>query len=443
MAAPLQVYGVWHAGNDYCTWGSVRDTAEFDAQNQWIIDRGDGVPAVNLVVLSFVEPLKLLHRTTDATTLDGIPRGMTTGIVEYFRSRGIRVMLSIGGITYVDEWETALAEDATQLGLEAAGVATRLGVGIEIDYEGSSDASVAALQSFIDAYRSIHPYDATGANPAARLTVDLAAGDRWLIALCTKATRDWLDPANPVLDYANAMVPARQPGATEAISNWQEHLDGKPQYDPPILPLAPCKFTAGLYLTGRSVTAECVDFLASVQYATRDFVLDAPPNGAGTSPGLLGYMFWAAECPGTRSECTTPPNACTGGLGAGAQFFQVPVPMPPLRQDAPTVGVPPVATTGFAFAPARPNPFTDATALEFTLPAAARVDLRILDLRGREVARPAAGRTLRGVTWSRSAPRARGGPGPALASGAYFARLRAETATGVTFDHTVRVTLLR
>src|SRR6187455_2323447 len=54
----LQVYGVWHAGNDYCTWGTVRTIAEFDSRNRWIIDRGDGKPSVNLVILSFVNPLK-------------------------------------------------------------------------------------------------------------------------------------------------------------------------------------------------------------------------------------------------------------------------------------------------------------------------------------------------------------------------------------------------
>ena len=39
-------------------------------------------------------------------------------IVDYFTSRGIRVMISIGGITYVNAWESALAEDAVQLGRE-------------------------------------------------------------------------------------------------------------------------------------------------------------------------------------------------------------------------------------------------------------------------------------------------------------------------------------
>ena len=74
----------------------------------------------------------------------------------------------------------------------------------------------------------------------------LAAGDRWLIGLTTKATKDWLRTDLPVLDYANAMVPARQPTASAAMTNWQEHVDGKPPYSPPILPLAPAKFTGSL-----------------------------------------------------------------------------------------------------------------------------------------------------------------------------------------------------
>jgi hypothetical protein len=50
------------------------------------------------------------------------------------------------------------------------------------------------------------------------------------------------------------------------------------------------------------------------------------------TPGMLGYMFWAAECSGTRNVCTIPPNTCEGGVGVGATTFDVPVPMPPLRQ---------------------------------------------------------------------------------------------------------------
>src|SRR5262249_40882767 len=116
-ATPVSVYGAWHCGSDACTWASVRDMADFDQKNHWIIHRGVGRPSVNLVLLSFVHPLRLLNNTTDATTSQGIPIGMTQAVVDYFKTRNIRVMLSIGGITYVDAWNQALAADAYQLGL--------------------------------------------------------------------------------------------------------------------------------------------------------------------------------------------------------------------------------------------------------------------------------------------------------------------------------------
>lgn len=335
LTNPISVYGAWHCGNDYCTWSTVRNLADFDAKNRWLIDRGDGRPSVNLVILAFVHPLRLLQRTTDAQTLAGVPRGMTAEIVSYFRSRGIRVMLSIGGITYVDAWNQALAANATQLGFEAADLATRLGVGIEIDYEENSSPNLVALQRFIDAYRTVHPYDASGSDPTARLTIDLAAGDRWLIALTRRATTDWLRTDAPVLDYANAMVPARQPrSASAAQAHWQEHVDGKAQYAPPIPSLAPAKFTGSLYIvTGGKPAPECVNFANSLIKSTGSFALSVAPKGAGTTNGMLGYMFWAAECQGTRSLCTTPPNSCQGGVGAGATAYTIPLPMPPLRQE--------------------------------------------------------------------------------------------------------------
>lgn len=321
-ATPLRIYGAWHCGNDACIWGTVRDLAEFDSKNHWLIDRGNGRPSVNLVVLSFVQPLKLLNLTNDSTTVAGIPRGFTPELVNYFTSRGIRVQLSIGGITYVDPWNQALATNAAQLGRNAAAVASRLGVGIEIDYEENSGANLTGLQAFIDAYRAVHQYDASGANPAARLTIDTAAGDRWLIDINRKATADWLRTDNPVLDHANAMVPARQPSTSSAIANWQEHIDGKPQYSPPVPPLAPAKFTGSLFIAeGKQVRPECNNFAASLQSSTGSFV---------TGVGMLGYMFWAAERPSTRGVTTAPPNTCENGVGAGATAYNIPIPMPAL-----------------------------------------------------------------------------------------------------------------
>ena len=332
-ATQLQVYGVWHAGNDYCTWADVRSAGEFDQTNHWIIDRGDGIPSVNLVVLSFVNPLTLMNADPE-NPLTGIPPAMTQEIVNYFKNAGIRVMLSIGGFTYVDYWDAALAADPAKLARNAAAVASELGVGIEIDYEKNTDPNLTGLQTFIETYRSIHPYDATGNNHAARLTIDLAAGDRWLIALCQHASANWLTVQNPVLDYANAMVPARQPGsAGDAIANWYEHIEGKPQYAPPIPSIAPRKFTGSLYITNRKQIPECVDFYLSLQYAAREFVTRVLPfegSGQGTTAGMLGYMFWAAECPSTRAVCATD---CTGGIGEGAVYFNIPIPMPGLRQE--------------------------------------------------------------------------------------------------------------
>jgi hypothetical protein len=334
-ATPIQIYGAWHCGNDACTWGSVRDMTDFDTKNHWMIDRGDGVPSVNLVILSFVNPLKLLNKTNDAQTVNGVPVGINAAVVSYFTSHNIRVMLSIGGITFVTDWNTALSTNPTQLGLNAAAVAKSLGVGIEIDYEENTTPNLAGLQSFIAAYRSQLPYDATGANPAARLTIDVGAGDRFLIDLDRKATSDWLNTSNPVLDYANALVPSKQPpSASSAEGNWQEHVDGKSNFAPPILPLAPAKFTGSLYITsGHNPLPECTTFSSSLEDSTGTYVQTVAPNGAGITSGMLGYMFWAAECPSTRNVCTTPPNTCQGGVGTGARTYNIPLPMPALRQQ--------------------------------------------------------------------------------------------------------------
>lgn len=92
-----------------------------------MIDRGDGSPSVNPVILGFVNPLKLLNQTNDSQTANGVPIGMNSAIVSYFTSHNIRVMRSIGGVTYTSDWDTALSTNPTQLGTYAAQVAERLG----------------------------------------------------------------------------------------------------------------------------------------------------------------------------------------------------------------------------------------------------------------------------------------------------------------------------
>jgi len=207
----IQIYGAWHCSNDYCTWGTVRDMTDFDDKNHWMIDRDNGQPSVNLVVLSFVRPVKLLNLTNDSQTVNGIPIGMNSAVVNYFTSHNVRVMLSIGGITYVSYWDQALSTNPTQLGINAANAAKSLGVGIEIDYENNTNPNLTGLQSFINAYRSSVPYDASGSNPAARLTIDLGAGDRYLIPIAQTATSEWLTTSNPVLDTRTPWCPTSSP----------------------------------------------------------------------------------------------------------------------------------------------------------------------------------------------------------------------------------------
>jgi hypothetical protein len=329
-ASPIQVYGVWHCGSDLCGWGTIRDMADFDRNNHWLIDRGDGSPSVNLVVLSFVNPLKLLNLANDRQTANGIPIGMNPEIVNYFTRRKIRVMLSIGGLTYIKDWDRALATNPNQLGINAARAAQHLGVGTEIDYENDRHPNLSGLQEFITAYRSVLSYNAAATNPAARLTIDLALDDGYLVPLTQYASANWLTTRHRVLDYANAMVPFKQLKASAVEKGWEEHVRGKP----PIPPLAPAKFAGSLYIaTPRDVSPECRDFRHSLERATGSFVQTVEPRGAGKTEGMLGYMFWAAECSGSKSVCTTPPNTCEGGVGMGAKVYDIPLPMPPLRQD--------------------------------------------------------------------------------------------------------------
>ena len=330
IASPIEVYGAWHCGSDLCSWGTIRDMVEFDRKNHWLIDRGDGYPSVNLVILSFVNPFELLNLTNDRHTVDGIPIGMNAEIVSYFTRRKIRVMISIGGLTYSKDWDRALATNPQQLGINAARAAQLLKVGTEIDYENDRSPNLKGLQEFITAYRSVLPYDAAATNPAARLTIDLALDDGYLMPLTRYASANWLTTRHLVLDYANAMVPFGQLKAFAFEKGWEEHVRGKP----PILPVAPAKFTGSLYMvTSKGVSPECNDFSHSLESATGSFVQTVQPRGVGKTEGMLGYMFWAAECSGSKSVCTTPPSTCEGGVGMGAKFYNIPLPMPPLRQD--------------------------------------------------------------------------------------------------------------
>src|SRR5438105_13477093 len=139
---------------------------------------------------------------------------MNNAVVNYFQSKGVRVMMSIGGISYTKDWTKALGTNPTQLGINAANAAKKFNVGMEIDYEKSSNPNVAGLQQFVSAYRSVVPYDPSGSNFAARLTIDIGDGDTYLTLLANYAVTHWLQTSNPVLDYANAMVASQNTNVT-------------------------------------------------------------------------------------------------------------------------------------------------------------------------------------------------------------------------------------
>lgn len=322
---PMQVYGVWHCYTDGCGWSSVPNMTTFDTDNRWLIDRGNGSPSVNVVVLSFVDPVKLMNLTTDTTTASGIPIGMNTAVVNYFQSKGVRVMFSVGGIRFVKNWDKALSSNPTQLGINAANAAKLFNVGMEIDYEKNSNPNLTGLQEFITAYRSVIPYDSSGNNFAARLTIDLGNDDAYLQALSAYATTHWLSTSTPVLDYANAMVASQKTTVSALETGWSAHVDGVTG----VPPLAPCKFTGSLWLVAGA--PNCATFSSSDQKAAASFVETIAPKGAGTTAGMLGLMFWAAGCQGQGTGCTFPPTTCEGGMGVAATTFNIPIPMQPLR----------------------------------------------------------------------------------------------------------------
>ena len=127
--------------------------------------------------------------------------------------------------------------------------------------------------------------------------------------------------------YANAMVTAKpNTSANTAIGCWQEHVDGKSTFDPPVPPLPPAKFTGALYLKSRSGLDNCVDYASSITSGVMDFVETVETNGDGTN-GKLEVMFWAAGCPSTRKLCAYPSdsmNTSEGGVASRRTYPRFP-----------------------------------------------------------------------------------------------------------------------
>lgn len=140
----------------------------------------------------------------------------------------------------------------------------------------------------------------TGNNFAARLTIDLGNDDLYLQPLSAYATAHWLTTSSPVLDYANAMVASQKTTVSTLENGWAQPVNGITG----VPPLAPARLTGSLWLiSGRP---NCETFSSSDQEAAASFVETIPPNGAETTPGMLGFMFWAAACQGQGTGLYLP-----------------------------------------------------------------------------------------------------------------------------------------
>src|SRR5260370_42139312 len=111
------------------------------------------------------------------------------------------------------------------------------------------------------------------------------------------------------------MGPSNRLSPPSGEPNGQKQAPAKRNYAPPILPLAPAKFTGSVFLVGTQVQPECTNFAGSLESSTGSFVQSVAPSGAGSTPGMLGYMFLAAVQPSNKSMTTTPPYTCPGGGG--------------------------------------------------------------------------------------------------------------------------------
>jgi len=276
-----KVYAAWYCADDGCEWSKEPNLSE----NAWLTNRGDGQPTVNLVNFAFLNPL---HHVAAGV----VPPGMTQNAVNYFTSKGIRVVFSIGGEAYSSDWNAALATGAFQLGVSAANIAKRFGVGMEIDYE--AGGSESQLITFAQGYRSVIPYE-SGNNPStvSILTIDLAAGTGYLSDVDVAASK----MIGTTLNWAYAMVSSGPWNSlSEATTYWNQHLSGQSWMNLP--PLAANSLVVCVYSS--SGATNCPTYSGSVLSAT---------VGWAQQNSVRGIAFWAVGCPAPPSNCA---NNCPG-----------------------------------------------------------------------------------------------------------------------------------
>src|SRR5258708_20142392 len=112
-------------------------------------------------------------------------------------------------------------------------------------------------------------------------------------------------------------------GSSESLG--QQHINGPSGSVPP---LAPAKLAGSVWVVGNNVIPNCNSYSSSDQEVAANFVETIAPTGAGTTPGMLGYMFWGGGCQGNGTVCTFPPDTCLAGGGPGPPRPNFPTPLP-------------------------------------------------------------------------------------------------------------------
>src|SRR5258708_14130949 len=125
------------------------------------------------------------------------------------------------------------------------------------------------------------------------------------------------------------MVSSQNTSISTSESLWKQHIAGVAGAVPP---LAPAKLAGSVWVVGNTVIPNCNNYPTSDQEVAANFVETIAPAGAGTTSGMLGYMFWGGGCQGNCTGCTFPPDTCEAGAVPGPTALKVPIPMPALRQ---------------------------------------------------------------------------------------------------------------
>jgi homoserine dehydrogenase len=175
-----------------------------------------------MVILSFMDPIALMNGQNSGGYTNGVPNGMISSY-SYFTSKGIRVVFSIGGASWSNRFVTALNQNAAQFARNAAAAAKKYDVGIEIDVEVDSNSYANQLNTFVDTYRSVIPYESSpNASSASILTIDVGSATDYLGAIAAQA-RGWV-AANKI-NWLNAMVSDKPwTNINSASKDWQTHI---------------------------------------------------------------------------------------------------------------------------------------------------------------------------------------------------------------------------